>query len=1063
MLSMSAKQEEQFKKLYASLNDAQRQAVDTIDGPVMVIAGPGTGKTQILATRVLNILRQTDAKPEEILCLTYTEAAAHNMRQRLASFMGSAAYKVHVHTFHGLCNKIIRDFPDKFSVKELRLLEDLEKVEILNRLIDEIPKDSSIKSYAEDPAILRYQLNQLFQLMQAEEYSAEQIQGWIQHLEQEANFKEAFPDRVYTKSYRQYKAGEIKPSKYDELIAAWSKLSDAALLYNQYKQLKTQASVFEFGDMIEWVVRGFAEHPDLLLACQEQFQYVLVDEYQDTSGIQNHILMQLIAFWSDNPNCFVVGDDDQSIYAFQGARVDNMLSFADKYSQNLKTIVLSGNYRSSKRIIEIAERLIENNHNRLVNQRENLSKNLDALGENKDIEIPVLFKNFKNHLHEAVWIAKDLKVKNDTGIRPNQCAIIYPKHKLADEIAAVLKTEEIPFSLSRSVDILQEPIIHELLNWLNYLAEELDYPGKGEHLLYEILHSPLYAIQPFEIAKISSEIHSANSDKDKLGWREYLADKLKNPEQQDMFYATSQNGLRTVWSQIEDWLKQAAFLNVPQLIEYIYSTGGFLSYALSAQNREWVLEVLTTFLNYARGRNERTPFISLDAFLDETSVMQVNGISIPLEKQIGSNDGVILTTAHGAKGLEFDHVYILSADKDSWENQRNSGLPFKFEHLIKGMNIKRQAEQSTTENFEEKRRLFYVALTRARKSLTLSWSNEKTDAKRTPLLPSQFLVEITDNIEPGETPSEKDDLIRISEKLLAYSGVPELSGVNEIWLQKRLANFKFSPTTLYTLFDCGLKFYFSRIVRVPSAPHASAGYGSALHDTLAEWVNTGTRESNPRWLSEKELVKVFEKEMYFRRSSFNKDSYEKKLTQGRDLLPDYHSARLDLFSRDKNVVTEKWYQSVIEGVEIGGFTDKLVFQGNDVTIVDYKSGNPGSAQKKFRPPSSRSLDQGKLPPQYWFQLGIYHLVIDNVAGKSWKPVMCVLDLLDKDENGEFLQLKMTYSAEELDLLRSYIVEGKRRLETFEFLHGCNQCEWCDFAKSTGQVQWIPEAEDEFIR
>lgn len=1047
-----------FDNLYESLNVAQRMAVDAIEGPVMVIAGPGTGKTQILAARILNILKKTDARPEEILCLTYTESGAYNMKTRLASFMGQDAYKVNIHTFHGLCNKIIRDFPDTFSHRELRLIEEIEKIDILNQLIHELPKDSPIKSYSDDPGPLRRQLSMCFNLLQDEGYTTEQLREWVSFLSKEENFSIAFPDRVYKKDYGGFKSGDIKRSKYDELIQGWEKLLAASQEYEKYKAKKASLGVFEFSDMIEWVAAALDKNEELLLACQEQYQYVLVDEYQDTSGLQNHILLQLISFWEENPNCFVVGDDDQSIYAFQGARVDNMLSFADKYKSNLNTIVLTSNYRSTKNVLDAADSLIRNNQNRLVNRIEGLSKNLTADGPWGTLDQPVIFSNFSNRFHEAVWIADELGRKVKEGARYEDCAVIYPKHKLADDLVDVLRSRGIPFVLAKDVDVLQEPLVRELLNWLKYLAEELEFPNKGEYLLYEILHSPLYDIKPFDIATLSSDIYNKSKKEKQIHWREYIAGQIKTPAQGNLFENGIVTPLKMLWDQTEGWLKEAAMLNVPQMIEHIYSNGGFLSYALRHADRDWCLEVLTSFLRFAQSRNDRSPFMSLKQFLTETETMMNNGIVLPLEKQIGAESGVVLTTAHRSKGLEFDHVYIISADQESWEKDRSSGLPFKVSYLIQGMDKRRRNEQDAQENYEEKRRLFYVALTRARKTLTVTWSNQKIDAKGTQLIPSQFVVEINGGMQSPQITLPREELTGLTEKILSVTGTPMLSGYGEPWLKKQLESFKFSPTTLYTLFECGIKFYYSRLVRVPSAPNASAGYGSALHDTLARWVQTGTDKDNPKWLNSRELVELFEAELYSQRSKFSESIYRIKLQQGRDILPDYHKARIGQFSQEKVVITETWFQSVIEGTEIGGFADKLIFHGNNVVIVDYKSGNPTYAEKKFKAPSEKDLASGKLPPQYWFQVGIYHLIIGNITGKNWTPVLGMLDLLDKNEAGEFQQLKMTYSQEDLDLLRNYIREGRKKLETLDFLKGCNQCEWCEFAKQTGQVIHIPAGE-----
>ena len=189
-----------FDSLFQSLNPEQQQAVEQLEGPVMVIAGPGTGKTQILATRILNIL-QKESIPENILCLTYTDAGATAMQQRLATFMGSDAYKVNIFTFHGLCNKIIKDFPDKFGRREMRVMDDLERIDILQQIIEEIHEDSPLKSYSDNDTSLIGNLRKTWNLMESEGYNVDTFKLWIEILNDDEMFKLQFPKMVYQKKY----------------------------------------------------------------------------------------------------------------------------------------------------------------------------------------------------------------------------------------------------------------------------------------------------------------------------------------------------------------------------------------------------------------------------------------------------------------------------------------------------------------------------------------------------------------------------------------------------------------------------------------------------------------------------------------------------------------------------------------------------------------------------------------------------------------------------------------------------------------------------------------------
>ncbi|MBU6325189.1 MAG: ATP-dependent helicase, partial [Bacteroidetes bacterium] len=331
----------------SKLNQAQLQAVEAIEGPVMVIAGPGTGKTQILASRIANILTQTDARPQDILCLTYTDAGAVAMKRRLTEFMGQEAYRVNIHTFHAFCNRVIMENPEVFGRSALKVMDDLEREELIIEMLHGLPAEHVLKTYNEDAARTRKDLKDLFSVMQKENLSSADIQIKV------ANFLQQLP---YNKEYTYKKSGEINERVAAPLRKALAKLQAGAVLFDEYNRIKNERGLYEYEDMQRWVVQHFSTNESLLARYQEQFLYILVDEYQDTSGIQNRVLNLLTGHW-DSPNVFVVGDDDQSIYRFQGANVENVLDFAQRYKEHLKTVVLEENYRSSQALLNAAQAL----------------------------------------------------------------------------------------------------------------------------------------------------------------------------------------------------------------------------------------------------------------------------------------------------------------------------------------------------------------------------------------------------------------------------------------------------------------------------------------------------------------------------------------------------------------------------------------------------------------------------------------------------------------------------------------------------------------------------------
>src|SRR5687767_3277998 len=269
-----------FAHEYSRLNERQRQAVDKIEGPVMVIAGPGTGKTQILAARIGKILLDTDASPSNILCLTYTDAGAMAMRRRLLGFIGSDAYKVNIYTFHAFCNELIQDNLSLFERNELDPISELEKIELLKKLIDHLPKNHPLKRYRGDVYFEMRNLATLFSAMKQEGWSPSMI------LDSISNYISDLPNRdkfIAKRTVGQFKKGDIRTDKIEEEKEKMIKLESAVREFDRFQEMMRAKNRYDFDDMINWVIREFESNKNLLLNYQERYQYILVDEYQDTS------------------------------------------------------------------------------------------------------------------------------------------------------------------------------------------------------------------------------------------------------------------------------------------------------------------------------------------------------------------------------------------------------------------------------------------------------------------------------------------------------------------------------------------------------------------------------------------------------------------------------------------------------------------------------------------------------------------------------------------------------------------------------------------------------------
>ncbi|MEO5563551.1 MAG: ATP-dependent helicase, partial [Chitinophagaceae bacterium] len=661
--------ENKFREEYARLNERQQLAVNTIEGPVMVIAGPGTGKTQILASRIGKILLETDALPENILCLTYTDAGVVAMRKRLLQFIGPDAYKVNISTFHAFCHDVIQENLSLFEKTVLDPVSELEKIQLFKELIDAFPKNHALKRYRGDVYFEVKNLQTLFSTMKREGWTPafinEKIDSYIADIATRDEF-------VYKRKYKEFNAGDLKKDKIVEEKEKMEKLRAAVNEFTRFQELMRKKNRYDFDDMINWVIKAFEENKNLLSTYQERYLYILVDEYQDTSGTQNLLVKLLISYW-EKPNVFVVGDDDQSIYRFQGANVENMLQFADNYKADLLTVVLTNNYRSSQPILDISKTLINRNAERLVTQLPNLSKEL--ISSHPSVKtlthFPVL-NEYETQRQEMIGITKEIQKLIAQGTPPGRIGIIYKENKYGEELATYFKLLDIPVYTKRHLNILELPLAQKIILLLKYLAAEHDISYGGDEMLFEMLHFDWFHIPPIEIAKLSIENAERKSAGKKTSLRQLLQEKSDAPAK-DLFSTNLHPGLQKASVIIEKLIACVPNITLQQLFENLIREAGVLNSIMSSMDKHWQLQILTGLFDFVKDETHREPLMDLKALVALVELMETEDISLPLVQVSGSDKGVNLMTAHGSKGLEFEYVFLAGCNASFWEKKRKPG------------------------------------------------------------------------------------------------------------------------------------------------------------------------------------------------------------------------------------------------------------------------------------------------------------------------------------------------------------------------------------------------------
>ncbi|MBP9669729.1 MAG: ATP-dependent helicase, partial [Candidatus Pacebacteria bacterium] len=338
-----------FSKLYRGLNAAQKQAVDTLDGPVMVVAGPGTGKTQILTLRIAHILRETDTPPDAILALTFTESGVTAMRKRLVRIIGSEAYRVGIFTFHGFCNEIIRRYPEDFGrIIGAEPTTDIEKIDILRSIIEGHTFEH-LKPFG-DTFYYVNDLRQAISELKRENVTPDKLRTSLSAARRSFEATEGL--------YHERGAHQGKMKGIHEVAAKrLARTEELLVVYEAYQEALRAKRLYDFDDMIVEAVSALETNPALLLRVQEEYHYLLADEHQDANTAQNRLL-ELLASFHERPNIFVVGDEKQAIFRFQGASLDNFFYFKKLYPE-ASLIALTEGYRSGQKILDASHSMIQ--------------------------------------------------------------------------------------------------------------------------------------------------------------------------------------------------------------------------------------------------------------------------------------------------------------------------------------------------------------------------------------------------------------------------------------------------------------------------------------------------------------------------------------------------------------------------------------------------------------------------------------------------------------------------------------------------------------------------------
>ena len=974
-----------FDELYGRLNAEQKTAVDAVEGPVMVGAGPGTGKTQILTLRIANILKTMDVDAESILALTFTEAAAREMRERLVRIIGSSAYQVSITTFHSFCNEIIQHYAEHFPhIIGRTSITEVDQIQIIETLVDTTGLDI-LKPFG-DPLHYVRPILQGINGLKREGVSADEF---LKLVAEEVRLFEAREDLHHEKGAH---AGKMK-GEHQKFLKQLQKNKELAQVYVSYEEELAQGRVYDFNDMIMEVLHVLRKDEALLQIVQEQYQYILVDEHQDTNNAQNKIL-ELLCNFHDSPNLFVVGDEKQAIFRFQGASLENFLYFQKLYpSANL--VVLKENYRSTQEILDASHSVIAGT--------EPLRSNAQ-FSEVQLLKIGV--REFLGEEDEVRGVVALIGELIADGTSQEEIAVLYRDNRDAFAFARGLEQAEIPFVIESDQNILDDEHIRKLLLVLKTIVRFGD-----NVLLAQAMHVDFFGIDAHDVYRLLEHVSHT---------RMKLCEVLAKRDGVDL---ESEDRVRKFYEQVKRWKIVSENKDVSSVFASVVRDSGLLRQISDHPDSAGKLDKLNTLFDEAKSFAEGRADVSLKDFLAYLEVLETHKVLVRRVRSHVPAGRVRLMTAHRSKGLEFDYVFIVGCHNGKWGGRRRpEKLPLLPQVFALG-DTKIEKDETGDE-----RRLFYVALTRARKGVSVSFAKEGMDGRLQ--IPSQFITEIKDDLVEYEAVAGDTEIV--SEDVYAERKESGVSVQNKEFVRGIFERNGLSVSALNNYLECPWKYFYVNLLRIPQAPEPHLFYGTAVHAALNDvFKKDGT-------FSAGDLVERFR--AHLGGMAIAKGDVERWQARGEEALRGWYEAYAGTW--EENVMTELRVKgvNVTPDIRLVGMLDKveILNDRNEVNVVDYKTGKP----------KSRNFIEGKLKDgtgNIFRQLVFYKLLLDGYKEGKYTMISGEIDFVEPNDRGKYKKEKFDIGPKDTKDLEGVITDAADEILNLKFWdQRCDdvECTYC---------------------
>ena len=856
------------------LNAQQLQAIKHGDGPLLIIAGAGTGKTTVITERIKYLITSGKAKPSEILALTFTDKASREMEERVDLALPYGYLEMWVATFHSFCDRVLRQEAIHIGLSpNYKLMTSAETIQLLiNNLF-------------------KFDLNYFRPLGNPTKF----VNGLLQH------FGRLKDEDISTTEYLKFAKGEMKNTKITK--EEKEKTLELAQAYQVYEEIKIKEGVMDFGDLITNTLKLFRTRPNILAQYQSQFKYFLVDEFQDTNYAQNQLAILLAG---KKQNITVCADDDQSIYRWRGAAISNVIQFKKSFPKT-KIVVLVQNYRSSQIILDQSYQLIQNNNPDRLEVKEKIDKRLKAV--RKTEQKPAEFLYADRVENEAEIVAQKIKELTLKDYSFGDVAILVRANNHAEPFVRALARVGVPCQFLGPGQLFKQNEVKDLIAYLKVL-----YNFEDNVALYRVLSMSSLELNPRDLAAINNFARRQNLS---------IFEACEAIEK--IFIAEgSKEKIKTFVQMVHRHLGLLPKETAGQILYYFLQDSGWLKKITEYKTliEEKAAQNISKFFDRLRTYEIDHEDASVRAVVDWLNLSMDLGES-PLANNFDwlEEDRVNILTVHSSKGLEFPIVFLVNLVAARFPTQeRKEQIPIP-DSLIK------EILPSGNYHQQEERRLFYVGMTRARDRLFLTAADYYGEGKREKKI-SPFVLEVL-----GKTQQELERSSTISQnnQLSIFDFQPDEEVTPQVNPEPQPINY-LSYSQIETFKTCPLQYRYRYLQRIPTLPSSAQSFGDTIHRTLKEFCQ-GIKDGQD--LTVKDLLKILSDN--WSSVGYASKAHEEKMKKRAVSMLEEFFVKFDKKIVLKNL-EQAFMIKVSPDLKIGGKIDRVDLKGNKMEVIDYKTG-----------------------------------------------------------------------------------------------------------------------------